>query len=237
VSRVGPGGVAERVAASRRPSEPALLAAQNGGQAGAERESTWQQKSRTPRWCLIRSRASASRSDASGTHDLRCPLRLVDDETRERRWRQTARLHAVSYEPGAMTHPVHTKSRRPRTAKPLAARRRQNRRYVRNGSTPYTPAQARFRRVPRSPAVTDGASCRTKSPVLSSMSSGSSAGRVAAPPRMEQSVEVAGGPSQLVDLGSRPGCRRVPARPGDDSQGRLLTVPSVASSGRAGGAR
>jgi hypothetical protein len=33
-------------------------------------------------------------------HDLRCLLRLVDDETRERRGRQTARLHAVSYEPG-----------------------------------------------------------------------------------------------------------------------------------------
>ena len=38
--------------------------------------------------------------DASDIHDPRCPLRLVDDETRERRGRQTARFHAVSYEPG-----------------------------------------------------------------------------------------------------------------------------------------
>ena len=55
---------------------------------------------RVARSCLIRSRASLHPSDSSGTQDVRCARRLVDDETRERGWRQTARLHAVSYEPG-----------------------------------------------------------------------------------------------------------------------------------------
>jgi hypothetical protein len=47
---------------------------------------------------------------------------------------------------------------------------------------------------------------------------------------MEQPVEVAGGPSQLVHEASR-AAGTVHARPRSDSQRRLLTKPSAASSG------